>query len=53
MAVKVVDKKAEAERTPESPEVQSQDYCYEKDLRTALPQILAVSVKNCLLLGIY
>lgn len=31
----------------------SNDYAYKKDFRTALPQILAVSAKNLLLLGMY
>lgn len=32
-------------------EISDQNYGYKKDFRTALPQILAVSVKNLLLLG--
>lgn len=31
----------------------SHHYQYKKDFKTALPQILAVSVKNLLLLGMY
>lgn len=37
--------------TGEDEQLSNHHYGYKKDFRTALPQLLAVSVKNLLLLG--